>query len=132
MMPGWEFDKEYIEKWEQGYKVVMGQKTKSKENPIMFQIRKLYYKIMEKLSETEHLTNVTGYGLFDKEVLEMIKWMDDPDPYIRGLITQLGYKWTLVEYTQQERKVGKSSYNFSRSIRSRKRHNKKRINKKNG
>lgn len=104
----------FLEKWEEGYKVVLGQKTKSKENPIMFQIRKLYYRIMSFLSETEHLTNVTGYGLFDKEVLDMIKWMDDPDPYIRGLVPQLGYKWCLVEYTQQERVVGKSSYNFSR------------------
>lgn len=104
----------FLQKWEEGYKVVMGQKTKSKENPIMFQIRKLYYKIMAALSETEHLENVTGYGLFDKEVLEMIEWMDDPDPYIRGLVTQLGYKYCLVEYTQQERKVGKSSYNFNK------------------
>lgn len=104
----------FLQKWEEGYKVVLGQKNKSKENPLMFQIRKLYYKIMENLSETEHLTNVTGYGLFDKEVLDMIKWMDDPEPYIRGLVTQLGYKWCLVEYTQQERKAGKSSYNFSR------------------
>ena len=104
----------FLQKWEEGYKVVLGQKTKSKENPLMFQVRKLYYKIMERLSETEHLTNVTGYGLFDKEVLDMIKWMDDPDPYIRGLVTQLGYKWCLVEYTQQERTSGKSSYNFNR------------------
>lgn len=104
----------FLRKWEEGYKVVMGQKTKSRENFFMFQVRKLYYKIMNYLSETEQLSNVTGYGLFDKEVLDMIKWMDDPDPYIRGLITQLGYKWCLVEYTQQERKVGKSSYNFSR------------------
>lgn len=104
----------FLEKWEEGYKVVLGQKTKSKENPVMFAIRKLYYKIMEKISEAEHLTNVTGYGLFDKEVLEMIKWIDDPDPYIRGLVPQLGYKWCLVEYTQQERVFGKSSYNFSR------------------
>lgn len=104
----------FLEKWEEGYKVVMGQKTQSKENPLMFQVRKLYYKILNYLSETEQLSNVTGYGLFDREVLDMIKWMDDPDPYIRGLITQLGYKWCLVEYTQQERKVGKSSYNFSK------------------
>lgn len=104
----------FLKKWEEGYKVVLGQKTKSKENPLMFQVRKLYYKIMEQLSEVEHLTNVTGYGLFDKEVLDMIKWMDDPDPYIRGLVPQLGYKWCLVEYTQQERTFGKSSYNFNR------------------
>lgn len=103
----------FLKKWEEGYKVVMGQKTKSKENFLMFQVRKLYYKIMEMLSETEHLENVTGYGLFDKEVLETIRWMDDPDPYIRGLVTQLGYKWCLVEYTQQRREHGKSSYNFN-------------------
>lgn len=103
---------EFLQKWEAGYKVVLGQKTKSKENPIMFQIRKIYYGLMATLSETEHLTNVTGYGLFDKEVLNMIKWMDDPEPYIRGLVTQLGYKWCLVQYTQRERQSGKSSYNF--------------------
>lgn len=104
----------FLQKWEEGYKVVMGQKTQSRESFLMFRIRKLYYKIMNFLSETEQLSNVTGCGLFDKEVIDMIKWMDDPDPYIRGLITQLGYRWCLVEYTQQERKSGKSSYNFSR------------------
>lgn len=103
----------FLQKWEEGYKVVMGQKTKSKENFLMFQVRKLYYKIMELLSETEHLENVTGYGLYDKEVLKTIRWMDDPDPYIRGLVTELGYKWCLVEYTQRKREKGKSSYNFN-------------------
>lgn len=102
----------FLEKWEEGYKVVMGQKTKSKENKIMYNIRKLYYKIMEILSDTEHLENVTGFGLFDRDFLETIKWMEDPDPYIRGLITELGYKTCLVEYTQQKREFGKSSYNF--------------------
>jgi glycosyltransferase involved in cell wall biosynthesis len=104
----------FIEKWEEGYKVVLGKKTKSKENPFMFQVRKLYYRIMGFLSETEHLENVTGYGLFDKEVLDMIRWMDDPDPYIRGLIPQLGYKYTTIDYTQSARAYGKSSYNFNR------------------
>lgn len=105
---------EFLAKWEEGYKVVVGQKIKSKENPVMFHIRKLYYKIMGWLSETEHLTNVTGYGLYDREVLNMIRWMDDSDPYIRGLISQLGYKWCTIEYTQEKRKVGKSSYNLMR------------------
>ncbi len=105
---------EFLQKWEEGYKVVLGQKTSSKENPIMYSVRKLYYKIMSCLSETEHLTNVTGYGLFDREVLDMIKWIDDPEPYIRGLIPQLGYKWTLVQYTQEKRTEGSSSYNFNR------------------
>ena len=102
----------FLKKWEEGYKVVMGQKTSSKESPIMYGIRKLYYKIINELAETEQLPNVTGYGLFDKEVLETIGWMDDPDPYIRGLVTQLGYKYCTVEYTQAARTEGKSSYNF--------------------
>lgn len=105
---------EFLRKWEEGYKVVLGQKTKSEENPVMYQIRKIYYGLMSMMSETEHLANVTGFGLFDAEVLEMIRWMDDPDPYIRGLVTQLGYSWCLIEYTQRKRKIGKSSYNFAR------------------
>ena len=104
----------FLEKWEEGYKVVMGQKTSSKESPIMYGVRKLYYKIINDLAETEQLPNVTGYGLFDQEVLETIRWMDDPDPYIRGLVTQLGYKYCTVEYTQSARTEGKSSYNFFR------------------
>lgn len=103
---------EFLMKWEEGYKVVLGQKVKSEENPIMFQIRKLYYGLMSFLSETGHLKNITGYGLYDREVLEMIKWIDDPEPYIRGLITQLGYKLYLIQYTQRKRVNGKSSYNF--------------------
>lgn len=102
----------FLEKWEEGYKVVMGQKTKSKENILMYGIRKIYYGLIQALSETEQLANVTGYGLYDKEVLDMIRWMDDPEPYMRGLITDLGYKWCLLEYTQNKREVGKSSYNF--------------------
>lgn len=104
----------FLEKWESGYKVVLGQKTKSKENPVMFQIRKIYYKLMDWLSETPQHEGVTGYGLFDKEVLETIRWMDDPDPYIRGLIPELGYKTFFFPYTQNRRKYGKSSYNFNR------------------
>lgn len=102
----------FLQKWEEGYKVVMGQKTQSRENPVMYHIRKLYYRIINQLAETEQLPNVTGYGLFDKEVLDTIRWMDDPDPYIRGLVTQLGYKYCTVEYTQNERTFGHSSYNF--------------------
>lgn len=102
----------FLEKWEEGFKVVMGQKNRSDENPFMFRIRKIYYSLMSGLSETGHLANVTGYGLYDREVLEMIQWMNDPEPYVRGLITQLGYPWCLVRYTQGRRRSGKSSYSL--------------------
>ncbi len=104
----------FLEKWEEGYKVVLGQKKKSKENILMFQVRKLYYRIMDWLSDTPQYEGVTGYGLFDREVLETIGWMDDPDPYIRGLVPELGYKTYLLAYTQNRREFGKSSYNFNR------------------
>ena len=104
----------FLEKWEEGYKVVLGQKKKSKENILMFQVRKLYYKVMDWLSDTPQYEGVTGYGLFDREVLETIGWMDDPDPYIRGLVPELGYKTYLLAYTQNRREFGKSSYNFNR------------------
>lgn len=103
---------EFLKKWEEGYKVVLGQKTKSKESKLMYGVRKIYYKLMEILSDVEHLDNVTGFGLFDKEVLNTIEWMDDPDPYIRGVVPELGYKTYLMEYTQKKRESGKSSYNF--------------------
>lgn len=105
---------QFLKKWEEGYKVVLGQKLKSKENPLMFQVRKLYYRIINWLSETPQYEGVTGYGLFDKEFLETMRWMDDPDPYIRGLVPDLGYKTYLLQYTQNKREFGKSSYNFSR------------------
>lgn len=105
---------QFLEKWEEGYKVVLGQKKKSKENILMFQVRKLYYRIMNWLSDTPQYEGVTGYGLFDKEVLETIGWMDDPDPYIRGLVPELGYRTYLLSYIQNKRQFGKSSYNFNK------------------
>ncbi len=105
---------QFLGKWEEGYKVVLGQKLKSKENPIMFQIRKLYYWGINWLSETPQYEGVTGYGLYDKEFLDTMRWMDDPDPYVRGLVPDLGYKTYLLEYTQNKREFGKSSYNFNR------------------
>ena len=105
---------QFLEKWEEGYKVVLGQKKKSKENILMFQVRKLYYRIMNWLSDTPQYEGVTGYGLFDKEVLETIGWMDDPDPYIRGLVPELGYRTYLLAYIQNKRQFGKSSYNFNK------------------
>lgn len=104
----------FLEKWEEGYKVVLGQKLKSKENPLMFQIRKLYYWGINWLSETPQYEGVTGYGLYDKEFLDTMRWMDDPDPYVRGLVPDLGYKTYLLKYTQNKREHGKSSYNFNR------------------
>lgn len=106
----------FLQEWENGYKIVLGQKTKSKENKIKRLARNIYYKIMKTLADAEHLDNVTGFGLYDKEVIETFRWMADPYPYYRGIICDLGYSRKLIEYTQQKRVSGKSSYNFLRYL----------------
>lgn len=107
---------EFLKEWENGYKIVLGQKTKSKENKIKRLARNLYYKIMKHLADSEHLENVTGFGLYDKEVIDTFRWMADPYPYYRGIICDLGYSRKLIQYTQQKRASGKSSYNFFRYL----------------
>lgn len=103
---------DFIKKWEEGYKVVFGQKNESEESKIMFAIRTLYYKIIKKTSEAKQLENVTGFGLYDKEVIKMMRWIDDPNPYFRGTIAELGYEVGLIQYIQPKRRAGKSSYNI--------------------
>lgn len=103
---------EFIKKWEEGYKVVWGKKTGSKENKVMFWIRTLYYKIIKALSSTEQYEHVTGFGLYDKEVVTRMKNSEEPSPIFRNLIADYGYRIGFVEYYQPERKKGKSSYNF--------------------
>jgi polyisoprenyl-phosphate glycosyltransferase len=104
--------KDFIAKWEEGYKIVIGKKNKSKENPIMFAVRKLFYKIMFKISETEQISNFTGYGLYDKKFMDTIRGIDDPYPYFRGMVADLGFERYEIPYTQEKRERGKSSYNF--------------------
>lgn len=103
-----------LSKWEEGYKIVLGQKSKSRENSFIFWLRKLYYKMIASLSDTEQLENVTGFGIYDRDAIDSVVGLGDTDYYLRGLLTQMGYKWCLVPYTQNARKWGKSSYNLSR------------------
>ncbi|MBE6374965.1 MAG: glycosyltransferase family 2 protein [Lentisphaerae bacterium] len=103
---------EFIKKWEDGYKVVCGIKNKSKENFLMFQIRKLYYWLLKKCSDTELISNFTGFGLYDRCFMDALKRYKDPYPYFRGLVSEIGFKRCEVTFTQEKRKGGRSSYNF--------------------
>lgn len=103
---------DFIRKWEEGYKIVIGVKTKSRESPIFFAVRKLYYNLITKLSEVELVKNFTGFGLYDREVIEKLREIADPYPYFRGLICELGYKRAEIEYTQPARKRGFTKNNF--------------------
>ena len=103
---------DFVREWESGYKIVIGTKNKSKENLIMRFIRSLYYKLMKYISDIEHIEHFTGTGLYDKSFIKTISVLDDPDPYIRGIVSELGYKIKKINYEKQNRKAGKSKNNF--------------------
>jgi glycosyltransferase involved in cell wall biosynthesis len=102
----------YIEEWEKGHALVLGIKTQSKENPLMFLVRKLFYSIIKKISSTDQLKNYTGFGLYDQKFLNVVRMIDDPYPYFRGMVMEYGWDIKTLEYTQEKRKKGKSSNNF--------------------
>ena len=104
----------FLEKWEEGYKIVIGVKKTSKENPIMFAIRSFFYNMLSKLSDSgeKPVKNFTGFGLYDQKFISAIRSLDDPYPYFRGLITELGFDRFEVEYVQPQRAGGKTKNNF--------------------
>lgn len=102
----------FIEQWEKGYKVVLGQKTRSEENTFIYLLRSLYYKIMKSFSKVDELEHVTGFGIFDREVIDMIESLKEPEPNFRNLVVQLGYEIKLLPYEQKQRRSGKSGYSF--------------------
>lgn len=102
----------FIKKWEEGYKVVLGVKNSSGENPVMFFIRKMYYSLIAKLSDVEITKNNTGFGLYDKCVIEQLRRLNEPYPFLRGEVADLGYESAKVEYYQPARRRGISKVNF--------------------
>jgi glycosyltransferase involved in cell wall biosynthesis len=103
---------QFLKKWEEGYKIVVGVKNGSKESPLMFAVRKSYYNLIGKLSEVELIKNFTGFGLYDKKVIDILREIDDPYPYFRGLISYIGFDICKIEYTQPARKRGITKNNF--------------------
>jgi len=105
---------QFLEKWEQGYKIVIGVKKRSKENPVMFAIRRGFYNLLSKMSDSgeKPIKNFTGFGLYDQKFLSVIRTLDDPYPYFRGMITELGFDRYEIEYMQPQRAAGRTKNNF--------------------
>ena len=103
---------QYIKKWEDGAKIVLGEKNSSEENSVMFSLRKLFYNSLNKISETKLSINTTGTGLFDKEVINRLRKINDPYPYFRGLISEVGFDIETVKFSQPLRKFGVTKNNF--------------------
>jgi len=104
----------FIEKWEQGYKIVLGQKTSSKENKITFLLRTAYYKLLNLFNDSDIklLEHCTGFGLYDKEVIDKLRNLNEPYPYLRGLICELGYNLTCIPFSQNARHSGITKNKF--------------------
>jgi glycosyltransferase involved in cell wall biosynthesis len=103
---------QFIEKWEQGHEIVIGIKAQSLETPLMFLIRKTYYNLINRLSEIELAKNYTGFGLYDKKIINILKELNDPYPYFRGIILELGFNVARINYVQPARKRGITKNNF--------------------
>lgn len=103
---------EFLAKWRDGYPVALGVKTKSEESALMYLLRSLYYAALSRLSDVPMIRHATGFGLYDRAVVEMIRQIDDPQPYVRGLLVELGYPIAQVPYLQAARKSGITKNNF--------------------
>ena len=104
----------YVHEWEKGYKIVIGIKTSSKENRLMYWLRSCYYKTIKKLSDVEQIEHFTGSGLYDREFIEVLRNLDDPTPFLRGIVAELGYRRKEIPYEQPRRRAGKTHNNFYR------------------
>jgi len=102
----------YVKAWEEGYKIVIGIKTSSRENKIMYWLRSCYYRLIKKLSDVEQIEHFTGSGLYDREFIEVLRGLNDPTPFLRGIVAELGYKRKEIPYEQPERRAGKTHNNF--------------------
>lgn len=103
---------EFISAWEQGYKVVLAVKPMSRTNPLMHGLRKLYYRMLDGISEVAIVKDATGFGLYDRLVLDHLRQIHDPYPYLRGLVCELGYPIKTIPFDQPRRQRGISKNNF--------------------
>ena len=102
----------YVHEWEKGYKIVCAVKSSSKESKIMYFLRTCYYKLIKKMSSVEQIEHFTGFGLYDKSFVQVMRDLKDPIPFLRGVVGELGFKRTEIEYTQAQRRAGKTHNNF--------------------
>ena len=101
-----------VKEWENGHKVVVGQKTHSAESKFMYTLRTIYYKIIDKLSDSKQIQHFNGFGLYDKAFIDVMKKIDDPCPYLKGLVAEFGMDIKIIQYDQAASMRGKSGANF--------------------
>lgn len=101
-----------VREWEKGFKIVCAIKTASRENPFVRLLRTCYYKLIKKISPVEMIEHFTGTGLYDRSFIDVLRGLDDPTPFLRGIVGELGFQRTEITYEQQKRRAGKTHNNF--------------------
>ena len=101
----------FVKEWEEGNKIVIGIKTSSRENGLVYFFRSIYYKLVKKLSNVEQIEHFTGFGLYDREFIEVLKNLKDPSPFLRGIVAELGFERKEIPYEQLKRRAGKTKNN---------------------
>lgn len=104
----------FVEEWEKGHKIVSGIKTSSKENPVIYFMRTMYYKLIRNMSSVEMIEHFTGFGLYDKTFIDILRELDDPIPFVRGIVAEYshGFNRIDIEYEQPKRRAGKTHNNL--------------------
>lgn len=104
----------FVEEWEKGHKIVSGIKTSSKENPFVYFLRSMYYKMIKNMSDVEMIEHFTGFGLYDKTFIDILRELDDPIPFVRGIVAEYGHGFNRIdiEYEQAKRRAGKTHNNL--------------------
>ena len=102
----------FVREWENGYKIVCGIKTASKENGFVYFLRSCYYKAIKKMSSVEQIEHFTGFGLYDKSFVQVLRDLKEPTPFLRGIVAELGYARKEIPYTQPQRRAGKTHNNW--------------------
>lgn len=105
---------EFVAKWELGAKVVVGQKTSAEESILMYSIRSIYYKLIQRFSDNNYIEHFTGFGLYDKSFVDLLRNLDDSNPFLRGYVSEFVGHPEIITYNQPKRKHGKSWGSFSR------------------
>jgi glycosyltransferase involved in cell wall biosynthesis len=103
---------EFLKAWEQGHRIVVAVKKQSRESTAMWLIRRFYYGLLYRIADVRVIQNFTGFGLYDRSVVELIRAMDDPYPYFRGIIAEIGFEAVEIPFIQPQRKRGITKNNF--------------------
>ena len=103
---------EYVKYWLEGYKIVIGVKEHSTDGRFIYALRCLYYKMIKKFSQVEQIEHFTGFGLYDRAFIHVLRDLDDPTPFLRGIVAELGFRRKEIPYDQPKRRAGRTSNNF--------------------